>query len=385
VISRRFNDELLPPLETAHRLPDDPTEKRKKRPVASKWTPASVWQLLRCQAIVGEYQPHLVKDGKKAEAGDPIKGYYPPLFPDDPGIFYRVQEALRARDKAGGKGRNGLHYGNIIKGLGHCELCGGTLVRHSSSGRKKAEAAGREVVYSLRCTNAKHGAVLPEGHRLAGKKCPNGIGFPYADFEMMLFGLFSPGMIPVLAEMIPQKRRDELLNRRLSDVEVQMGEHEQAIQRFVRLIRSAGDDEIADAYDAEVKRVRADLNRLRGERDRLHQQAMTYGENQEQQIAAALAKLHDESDPQALYDARIRLHDLLTKYIAVTMHSDRTMTVRINAHSGLNPVDVHFSLDGVEVVDVIDQDGSVVTHFDRAGLVLLEPIREASHDAAEAA
>jgi hypothetical protein len=27
------------------------------------------------------------------------------------------------RPPPGGKGRNGRYYGNIIKGLGHCELC----------------------------------------------------------------------------------------------------------------------------------------------------------------------------------------------------------------------------------------------------------------------
>ena len=87
VISKRFNDERVPPLEAAHRLPAEPKDKRKTRPVATKWTPASVWQLLRCRAVIGEYQPHFVRDGKKTEAGAPIKGYYPPLFPDDPGIF----------------------------------------------------------------------------------------------------------------------------------------------------------------------------------------------------------------------------------------------------------------------------------------------------------
>jgi hypothetical protein len=286
---------------------------------------------------------------------------------------------MKARDKAAGKGRNGRHFANIIKGLGDCEICGGRLVHHTSSGRKKAEAAGREVVYVLRCTNAKHGAVLPEGHPLAGEKCSNRIGFPYAAFETMLFGLFSPAMIPVLAEMIPQRRRNDIVARRLSEVEAKIGKHEQAIKRLARLVTTAGDDEIADAYDAEAKRVRGELTGLRGERDRLHQQAITAAENQEERIAAALAKLRDESDPQALYDARARLHHLLAKYIVVTMHRDRTMTVRINAHSWLNPVDVHLSLDGVEAVDVIDQqDGSVLTHFDRAGLVLLEPIKRSA-------
>jgi hypothetical protein len=194
-------------------------------------------------------------------------------------------------------------------------------------------------------------------------------------FEAALFGLFSPAMIPVLAEMIPQKHRDDLAARRLLDTEAKIGEQEQAIKRLARLIAKANDDEIANAYDAEVRRIRVELDRLRGERDRLRQQATTHGENQEQQIAAAVAKLHDKSDPQAHYDARARLHHLLANYIIVTLHRDRTMSVRINAHTGLNPIDVRLSLDGLEAIAVIDRDGSVLTHFDRAGLVLLEPLK----------
>jgi hypothetical protein len=55
-----------------------------------------------------------------------------------------------------------------------------------------------------------------------------------------------------------------------------------------------------------------------------------------------------------------------------------------NEHSGMNPVEVHITPDGVEWLRVMDRDGSVLTDFDRAGLVLL-PIRESSPGTAEAA
>jgi hypothetical protein len=51
--------------------------------------------------------------------------------------------------------------------------------------------------------------------------------------------------------------------------------------------------------------------------------------------------------------------------------------VRINAHSGLNPVDARLTVNGLESINVIDRDGTVLTHYDRAGLLLLEPIAAA--------
>jgi hypothetical protein len=130
----------------------------------------------------------------------------------------------------------------------------------------------------------------------------------YPEFEAALFSLFSPAMIPVLAEMIPQKHRDDLVARRLADCEAKIVEHEQGIDRFTRLIRRADDDETADRYDAEIKLIRVDLNRLRVEHDRLRQQATLQVEKHEEQIAAVIAKLHDTSNEQARYDARAKLN-----------------------------------------------------------------------------
>jgi hypothetical protein len=125
----------------------------------------------------------------------------------------------------------------------------------------------------------------------------------------------------------------------------------------------------------EIKLLRADLNRLRVERDRLRQQAASHSEKQEEQIAAVIAKLHDTSNPQARYDARAKLNQLLTNHIGLTLHDDRTITVRINAHSGLNPVDARLTPRSLESIDVVDRDGTMLMHYNRAGLALLEPIR----------
>jgi hypothetical protein len=186
----------------------------------------------------------------------------------------------------------------------------------------------------------------------------------------LLFSLFSPAMIPVLAEMIPARHRDDLVARRIADCEDRIAEAETSIKRLVRLAAKADDDETADAYDGEIKLIRADLNKVRLEHDRLRQQAAQRGENQEEQIAAVIAKLTDISDPQGHYDARSRLNGLLGSAIALTLHDDRTITVRINAR-GLNPVDARLTIDGVESLNVIDDDGSVLTQTSRAAFEVI--------------
>jgi AICAR transformylase/IMP cyclohydrolase PurH len=187
-------------------------------------------------------------------------------------------------------------------------------------------------------------------------------------------------MLPVLAEMIPQRQTDELLARRLVDCETKIAEYEQEIRRLVRLAAKA-EDEMADAYDAEARTVQRELKRLRTENDRLQQQATSHTARYEEQIASILAKLTDASAPNALYETRARLNQLLGRHISVRLGEDRVMRININAHSGLAPVIALISLNGLEAIDVIDRDGSVLTRYEAGVLALLEPVNACRDEA----
>jgi hypothetical protein len=363
-IAKKFNDEQLPPLEVAHRLPTNPNERRKKRSVSIKWTAGMVWQLLRNPAVIGNYQPYVVKEGKRGDGGQPIKGYYPPLFPDDPHIFFRVRDAMQARDKAGGKGRNGRNYANIIKGIGRCACCDGTLTLHTSSGRLKAEVSAREVVYYLRCDNARQGVIFPEGHKLAGQKCPNGKGFQYAVFEFLLFQLFDPCMEPVLAAMTPQMHRDDLLQRRLADTETGIQQSARALDRLYAIIkRPDTSDSLIERTDRDIRQVDVELTRLKQERERL-QQRVKAGEASNpvlmaERVRAARAKLAS-SDPKERYDARVKIHDLLRDRLGVRLGQDRKIHVAMWASDRQAALGITFTPEGIEFGAVLDKNGKVL-------------------------
>lgn len=237
----------------------------------------------------------------------------------------------------------------------------------------------------LRCEVSRRKRTFPEGHKFANANCPNKHGFQYPRFEELLFSLFSPAMIPVIQDLIPQSQQNEIATRRLAQCEQQIGQHQQEICNLIKMVAKAATDHVADAYHAEIEATQAAMDRLQVERDRLHRHATAHEENQQEQIAAAIAGLRDATDATILYERRAKLNQLLARYIRVILHDDVSITIRINEHSGLNPVDVHLSLDGVESIRVMDRDGSVLTCFERAALVLLEPISEKRPDDAEAA
>ena len=359
-IAKRFNDDQVPPLEVAHRRPASLNERRKKRPISIKWSSAMVWQLLRNPAVIGNYQPYVVKDGKRADGGLPIRGYYPPLFADDPHIFHRVRDAMQARDKAGGKGRNGRNYANIIKGIGRCACCNGTLTLHSSSGRLKAEGSGRKIVYYLRCDNARQGVIFPKDHKLAGQKCPNTKGFPYPLFESSLFQLFDPCMEPVLAALTPDAYRDDLLQRRLADTEASIHQSERALDRLYSLIKKPDtSDSLIERTDRDIREVDVDLTRLKQERERL-QERVKAGEASNpavmaERVRAARAKLVID-DPKERYDARVKIHDLLRGQIGVKLHQDRKMVVIMKGFdTNGDMLGVIFTPDGVLHVHKVNE------------------------------
>ena len=363
-IAKRFNDEQVPTLETAHRLPVNRNDSQKKRPVSIKWTAGMVWQLIRNPAIVGEYQPYVVKEGKRCDAGLAIKGYYPPLFPDDPAIYYRVRDAMKARDKAGGKGRNGRNYANIIKGIGRCACCDGVLTLHTSSGRLKAEGAGRKIVYYLRCDNARHGVNFPDDHKLAGQNCPNGKGFPYALFEGLLFRLFDPCMESVLAAMTPDVHRDDLLQRRLADAEGCIQHAELALDRLYSIIkRPDTSDSLIERTDRDIRQVDLKLTRLKQERERLFERTKSAEASNPavmaERVCAARAKLGSD-DPNERYDARVKIHDLLRDRITVRLDQERRIHVGMWAGDRTAALCITFTPEGINFGAVLDNSGKVL-------------------------
>lgn len=85
------------------------------------WGRSYVAKLINSRAVLGEYQPHIVKDGKRATCGAPISNYYPAVINEQ--IFINAHAAMERR-KTTTAGRKGSHFGNVFTGLMFCKHCG---------------------------------------------------------------------------------------------------------------------------------------------------------------------------------------------------------------------------------------------------------------------
>lgn len=88
------------------------------------WSASSVAKLLNNRALIGEYQPTGLVDGKRVPEGEPIADYYPAAITAD--TFYQAQEArsLRRVNKAT---KQGTTVFNIWQGVAKCYKCGSPI------------------------------------------------------------------------------------------------------------------------------------------------------------------------------------------------------------------------------------------------------------------
>jgi len=73
-IARRLNETQTPPFGPSN-----------------GWHTSSVEKILASRAVLGEFQPHRLVNGKRVPEGEPIKDYFPPIVSEQ--LYYRAQNA----------------------------------------------------------------------------------------------------------------------------------------------------------------------------------------------------------------------------------------------------------------------------------------------------
>jgi len=109
------------------------------------WHPSYIQKILHSKAVLGEFQPHKIDNGKRVPEGDPVSDYFPPIISSE--VFYQVQERLKNNRKHGGK--NGT-MSNLFGGLARCGYCAAPM---QFINKGKPPKGGTYLV----CDNARRG------------------------------------------------------------------------------------------------------------------------------------------------------------------------------------------------------------------------------------
>lgn len=88
------------------------------------WQKSYVTKILNNRAVIGEYMPHSLVNGKRVPDGSGVANYYPRVVSDE--LFNKAQ-AARVRRKVSGTGRKGRNFTNLFSKLVKCGKCGSTM------------------------------------------------------------------------------------------------------------------------------------------------------------------------------------------------------------------------------------------------------------------
>ncbi len=83
------------------------------------WHISYINKILHNRGVIGEFQPHKKKDGKRVPAGEPIVDYYPRIVSDE--LYYQVHD--RIKNNGPWQGRRG-RVANLFTHITTCGYCG---------------------------------------------------------------------------------------------------------------------------------------------------------------------------------------------------------------------------------------------------------------------
>jgi len=129
------------------------------------WHESYIKKILNHRALLGEFQPHKMIEGKRVATGDPILNYFPQIITSQE--FDLVQAKIQQR-RIAGSGRKGKSFSNIFTRLVTCAHCRGNM-KYLNKG------SGAKGGIYLQCANShtKNGCTAPL--------------WRYADFEESFF------------------------------------------------------------------------------------------------------------------------------------------------------------------------------------------------------
>ncbi|AYY98421.1 recombinase family protein [Burkholderia multivorans] len=109
-IARRLNQQGLPNWGTRS---------------ADQWHASYIKKILDNRAVLGEFQPHTLVNGKRVPEGDPALDYFPRIISDEDFVLAKTARQSRRTNSAGRKGQT---FSNVFSGILRCGYCNGSMV-----------------------------------------------------------------------------------------------------------------------------------------------------------------------------------------------------------------------------------------------------------------
>lgn len=271
----------------------------------AKWHISYVQKILKCRQVLGELQPHIVRDGKRVATGEVVKDYYPAIITED--LFNRVQNGLKARTIA--RGRRGEGVANLFTGLIRDARDGCTMV----------------------IANKGEGRLLVSSGADRGEQGSRFVAFKYDDFERAFLAftheldarMFKDDSTEVEHQITALKDKLAEIRQRLADMK----------ERLMRDRNFATLADAALALESEEREVSAELDRVKRENAIPRSEAI-------KEVKSAAEELANATDPTERTKLRERIKNNIRHIvkeiwmIVYTLNKQRVADVQVFFHDG---------------------------------------------------
>jgi len=203
------------------------------------WGKSSVAKILTNRAVLGEFQPHRMQNGKRVPTGEVIKNYFPPIV--DEALFYRAQSG-RIQRRSGGSGRKGQNISNLFSSLAICAYC---------RSRMRFENKGK---------GPKGGTYLVCDSRERGFPCEK-VAWRYAQFEASFLAFVTEVDLQSLVRDEAEIKRRVTLDKEIAAIRGELAHNQEQRDRTYDLFAKAtlSSDFVAQKLnECEQNRIRLD-------------------------------------------------------------------------------------------------------------------------------
>jgi hypothetical protein len=257
------------------------------RPIgrSGKWCHSYVAKLLADRAVMCEYQGHSTEDGRRVKVGDPVPDYFPAIVSKEE--WFRVRAAVTTRGKKE-RGRRGHGVANLFTGL----------IRDARDGQ------------AMHLTYSGHSRVN-NSHVLVSYGVRNGV--PDAVDKPFPYDFLEHAFLKLVRELKAEDFRPRPEGQRASELaglEARERELQASVDAMKQHVREKGASEpvleLLDQFEAERKKVAADMEALRAADDRPEVLAETQ----------SMAELHDATTGEERELLRMRIKAKVKQLVA---------------------------------------------------------------------
>ncbi len=275
------------------------------------WCRSYVAKLLQEKAVLGEFQPHVMKDGKRVPQGEAVKGYFPQIISEQE--WYSVRQAVKERGR--NRGRTGVLVASIFTGLIRDARDGQVMhLTYAGSSRKNNTR-------TLLSYGARNG--LPGSERLP---------FPYDGFEETFLTLIKELSATDLVTGKAEERGLELA--------ALLGKREELMEKIEKIqARLVGEKSIdalipvLEQLEMELKAIDATLEKLKGEE--AHNRPAALGEAQS--LAGLLREAKESERTELRFKMRAKIKQLVSEIWMLVWDATpniRAAEVQVFFHTG---------------------------------------------------